>query len=162
MGRASRLFTEFVDVFLEREFVAASCASKDERRREELRLTRHAVREAIQKGRFELDAPRVVKTHSRGKVRRIAVWPLRERLVLRALYRALASRLAPRLPPGCIGGVKGRSRHDALKVLAEGEARRLRWALVADVADFFASIDQTWLEGALVAALPCSKWAKIS
>ena len=108
-----------------------------------------ATRAALRSGVFTFLVPRVFARPASGKrSRAIVVYPLRDRLVLRALFWALRERLERSLLPGCLAR-RGNSRHGALAVMARAEVEGLNWAVVADVAGFFASVPRPPLIAAL-------------
>jgi hypothetical protein len=105
---------------------------------------------ALAGGSYQPALPELVAAPG-GDGRLLARYALPETILITALQRALAPRIDARLLPGCIGGRKGRSRFSFPPLLDEARARGLHWALVTDVADFYASIAPARLDAVLAA-----------
>ena len=81
-----------------------------------------------------------------GRLRPLGVAALEDKIVQRAVVEVLNAVYEQDFLGFSYGFRPGRSPHDALDALAVGITRKkVNWVLDADIRDFFASLDQSWL-----------------
>ena len=81
-----------------------------------------------------------------GRLRPLGIAALEDKILQRAVVEVLNAVYEQDFVGFSYGFRPGRSPHDALDALATGIARRkVNWVLDADIRDFFAQLDQSWL-----------------
>ena len=82
-----------------------------------------------------------------GRLRPLGIAALEDKLLQRALVEVLNAIYEADFLGFSYGFRPGRSPHQALDALAVGiKRRKVNWVLDADIRDFFAGLDQSWLE----------------
>jgi group II intron reverse transcriptase/maturase len=82
-----------------------------------------------------------------GRLRPLGIAALEDKILQRAVVEVLGAIYETDFLGLSYGFRPGRSQHDALDALAVGiKRRKVNWVLDADLRDFFATLDQDWLE----------------
>ncbi|MEM6454810.1 MAG: RNA-dependent DNA polymerase, partial [Acidobacteriota bacterium] len=107
--------------------------------------------DALAAGRYRPRMPRLLPIRD-PKTRLIAVAPVGDRVVQRAVYDALAPDFQRGFTGDTFACLPGRGSHRALLCFLDG-MRRYRYVLHLDIARYFPSVDHATLRGLLAARL---------
>lgn len=105
-------------------------------------------------GTYQPGAIRYVTIAGPGKVRRLAILPVRDRVLQRAVLDALAPCLEPHFLPSSFAYRPNRSLHDAVARIVRLRDRGLTTVLDADIRRCFDSLDHGLLRESLARMVP--------
>ncbi len=109
---------------------------------------------ALRDGTYEPGPSAIVEVRDGAdRARRLAIPPVEDRVLQRAVVERLAPGLDPFLEDSSFAYRRGLSRHSAAKALASAWGAGFRWAVRADVHRFFDAIDHDALRDRLEAYL---------
>ncbi len=102
----------------------------------------------VQRGAYRArPSRRVLIAKPDGRLRPLGVAALEDKILQRAVVEVLNAVYEQDFVGFSYGFRPGRGQHDALDALAVAiDRRRVNWVLDADIRDFFARLDQSWLE----------------
>lgn len=126
------------------------------------------LRQELVGGIYEpLPVQRVLVPKSRGGLRPLAIWTLRDRVAQRVVHDHLVPILEPHFLDCSYGFRPGRSVADAVQAVVEARDTGRRWVVDADIEDCFGSLDprrlvkqaRAWVPEPLVVGL-IEKWLR--
>jgi len=96
---------------------------------------------------FYPPAPEIIyKIKKDGGLQAYGLFPLRERIVLLALYQVLEPYWERRFLDTSLGYRKGYSRHSVLKLFEEAKRVKRHWVLTTDIQRFFDNVDYSVMD----------------
>jgi len=115
-----------------------------------------ALADEVRAGVYRPGPVRRVFFHERGKLRRLSILPVRDRILQRAALEVLVPLVEPSFlhPPCSFGYRPGLSLHDAVEAIVRLRDRGFVWVVDADIRDCFGSLDHALLRSFVAQVVP--------
>lgn len=113
-----------------------------------------ALADAVRDGSYRPGPVRTVRIRNGAKERPIAILTVADRVLQRAALEVIGPRVEPTFLPSSFGYRPGRSVQDAVERIVRLRDRGFGWAVDADIADCFGSLDHALLRRFLEPHVP--------